>query len=504
MAFTDYRKRVFDDMELKPKTKALVPAGSDGQLAAVSDVAGKNLFIRKGSDLVPAVDVDSLVTNSEVITMQVNPATGTSPPVGTVVHNQAEYDALGYDLLYVQDAVDILPALLTFSVRAELAGGNHLPKPGSGGDVGFDMVFNLVNADVHHNGKTFSTEASMNFSGGSIFFIGVDKTIIDAEQAGTSTSTTIVRTSGTWTAHAHRGKFALILTGAGAGSRGLILDNDTTTLYMVYPAFSSGSVTFEINEPAAELQSSGGYAAIRIKNASITVGFDSVRFGNSSTASKGLEVSGGSLYIDYSQLYLGNSASRGLNVRFYGRYASTQSFYNIVPSTNVRTGYAGVANFTGCFLYGHSSSLLQLVDGGRVGCTYLTIQGDGISPTRLIELGNGVLWPLGALTLVGTTTDTGIYLPDGAAGAVLGSGVVGTCGNAFDIRGNFDCALSWSGSGNTIGWNITRGGVVVIESPASVAATTEISIDGITHPYSDIPNSGDGLEGQYGSRILRK
>jgi hypothetical protein len=45
----DFRKNVLTDLEVSPSTLGGAPAGADGQLVPVTDIPGKNLYVRKGA-----------------------------------------------------------------------------------------------------------------------------------------------------------------------------------------------------------------------------------------------------------------------------------------------------------------------------------------------------------------------------------------------------------------------------------------------------------------------
>jgi hypothetical protein len=52
----DFRKNVLTDLEVSPSTLGGAPAGADGQLVPVTDIPGKNLYVRKGGVLVPVIE----------------------------------------------------------------------------------------------------------------------------------------------------------------------------------------------------------------------------------------------------------------------------------------------------------------------------------------------------------------------------------------------------------------------------------------------------------------
>ena len=58
----DPRKYVLGDLEVTPRALTSVPAGSDGQLVPITDQTGKNLYVRKGGNLVPVIDTSACAT----------------------------------------------------------------------------------------------------------------------------------------------------------------------------------------------------------------------------------------------------------------------------------------------------------------------------------------------------------------------------------------------------------------------------------------------------------
>jgi hypothetical protein len=265
-----------DGLVATPSTLAGAEVLADGQLAPVTDQPGVNLYVRKGGVLVPAVTT-ALEVNSE-INMTVDPSTGVSPPSGTVVHSQADYDALGAPLLYIQDAIDILPLVLNSNIRINLAAGEHLAKSGAGGTGNQTRCcIQLVRGAMSHkHGAYNSTLTSPSNQNAYLYITGTTSTVVYAEEAGTTSGAELTRTSGSWTAGELRGKFVIIVTGAGAGLKYPIEENTTTMLRVAGAVFSpAGAVTFRIEEPAAViLPSSDGVT----RNANPGLRFDGSPF----------------------------------------------------------------------------------------------------------------------------------------------------------------------------------------------------------------------------------
>lgn len=199
------------------------------------DVAGSMKF----SDALAGITALSLLkapANTEAITMGVDPSGGTSPPDGTLVTSQAEYDALGYSLKYADDVFRILPPFLAFNVTVNLVAGTYLVPAGRTRMMQWPRPMCWPGA-LAKPSVTFQNTTNW--------------TQIEAAQAGTRQYWRITRTSGTWTAHEHRGRFMRVVSGPGAGSLYPIGDNTTTYLELAGPRVPSPqSITFDIVEPA--------------------------------------------------------------------------------------------------------------------------------------------------------------------------------------------------------------------------------------------------------------
>lgn len=252
---------------IAPKTLATVPVLPDGQIAAVTDQPGVNLMVRKGGVLVPAVDARAISSLSD-INMAVDYATGTSPPYGTMVRNQAEYDALGITLKYPQDALDILPPILNHRAVVALAAGNHYAKDASSGR-GDGAVIDTFHMPItygpsdHYPALILSpTPAGITHG---VRFVG-STTTIEAGIAGTWTtgipgSNLFTRSSGTWVPDELKGKRLSITSGAGAGSIRVIISNTTNTLMVASNVTAGGAAvisTFSLASILVPRLSPGG------------------------------------------------------------------------------------------------------------------------------------------------------------------------------------------------------------------------------------------------------
>jgi hypothetical protein len=242
-------KKRFKQAEIVPSAFGSVSAGLDGQVIPVTDKNGTHLFVRIGGSLVPATDVTKVLDGDRTgfVRMTVDAATGVSPPEGTVIYSQADYDAFGAPLLYPQDAIDILPPIRNFTPVISVAGGTYLSRPPRNA-YDYSELFNLENRVF--SGRHRGYDVDYNFSG-IIYVTGLDNTLVYSTISGTASGYTITRASGTWVAGELRGKFALIISGPGAGSKFVIDNNTTNVLTIAGWPLTGGSVTFQIVVPAA-------------------------------------------------------------------------------------------------------------------------------------------------------------------------------------------------------------------------------------------------------------
>jgi len=500
-----------------PKTLATVPVLGDGQVQTVTDVRGMPLFVRKAGQLTPASGVMAL---DEVISMEVNSATGTSPPAGTIITSQAEYDALGYDLLYPQDALDILPPILQNRVMIKLKAGTHLAKPDSY-SPGLSSMFAMSSKMLAcPDGVLDFTSPSLVKD---IIFYSDDSTIQDAEQSGTVASTyEITRTSGTWTIDAHKGMFCLFKTGVNAGTKTVIRSNTATKLITEGPALIAGVCTFEIITPAAILVGSsdgvtpcnyglifagditGGYGSL------VGINFHNIQFGNTSFPCLNSVIAGGVAVTMMGCRMLQNDWS-GWQVSL-GQLYFGAGYWNVV-TLPYPSGYPALSIWAGGYAVIQSSFVelvcpgLTFVDcaGGTFATWYSTLQAlvaHGATPVLQFRRG-GVYEPQGHHRIDGAGVAIGVSVEDGGDISSYMNLDIDNCLTAYNCRQGRLIISNGAGSNNTNGFVLTQGGSIQVYNPAGLAATNPISIDGVNHPYSDLANVGDYIIGQHGSKIGR-
>jgi len=454
------------------------------------------------------------VATQENILMRVDPVGGTSPAIGTVVTTQAEYDALGADLKYVQDVYRILPLVLNHVIRARLAAGTHSPAP-----TNFWAALGIPNY------ATTITDFIYLYEGGRFYFQGVTFeaetiTTVEASQPGTNTPRTgnrgslLQRSAGTWTPDEHKGKWCYILTGAGAGLKRAIVSNtaDTLTLTGENPA---GACTFSIVYPNVTIDTSGSVSYLLYSNgytSNIIHSFYEILF----DAEKPVFVDE-QLYFFQCRFRFDTSGS-GLFVlpdsdEYFEAcifYADTtgDARYMVVVEKNV------TASLYGCYLYGKM---------GHWGYPFILVQGFGEMnlTTTFLEMIGGVTNPIIELfssNMRNATNDGNVLLGDGACTGVRLAGTVGLildeggleisgCGIGLDLQaGQVDVdGLATGAVACGVGIKVSAGARVLITDPQLLTATTELEIDGNTEDYVDVLGAvGDGLEGQYGSEIIRK
>ena len=504
-------------LEVDPTTLASVPTGNAGQVAPVSDQGMHRLFVRNVDDmLVPA----TAVATTTPITMEVDYTLGTSPDAGTVVTSQAEYDALvaGFTnpyLKYPQDGVDILPSVIRQRVEIHLGAGLHYAKPDSFYNPGMSATLVLGDKIFDYTGIGYRNAA---FAANPVIaFIG-DMEEVEAEQGGTASNSpkTILRNSGTWTIDEHKGKYASIITGAGAGNIYLIESNTADILHVVAYSVSTGTCTFEIVTPVTIWQNGDyGFWTDRI-GAIGALEFTDIQFGTpavpllySTMASTNMRFTRCPWYeagtVAYSPYFM-----FGGRVEFYSCYLRWDSHYGVWLEGKVRTIMCLVAP-------AHDQARDDI---GAINCisqygvsefysSYSVIEAVGTFARQLLATNGGALDLDGGVVLRGNGLATAIAVDAGrgskAGGELTMSGPqLNDWGTAVRVYpGGKVRVHSVSGSGNATAWKLEGGAFVVGPDPTTLGGTTEIDIDGNIHDYTDVPSAGDWIEGAGGSRFIR-
>jgi len=493
-----------------PKTLATVPVLGDGQIASVTDRGPVSLVVRKGGSLVPALTVET----SGQINLTVDYATGASPPAGTTVTTQAEFDALGAPLKYAQEALEILPTTRGALVKVELLAGIQYAKP----DIyGFGYTSGLYYQGQAGKAKKLVSDDPSYYAGRTIVFWGEDAEA-EADQAGTvSVNRLVTRSTGTWTVDQHRGKTCLFTTGANAGTRGVIAANSTTALTLAGYSYTGGACTFTIVEPAATLvdhsygAADGAGLCIEGPGTGI-LQFNNLKFGNTTDRiSWGIQsIRNAVIQFNGCMLFIQAPGAHASNLT-YTDATFWQSSIDMDADYGFLFGASAFAFISGCLIYGVSRGygLLGGVSGGifDIRCSFVRA-----APTMASTLPLLFVWDTAAIIEdvfldggLANTQGLSVGTPIGPGSVDVGGPVITNCSIALlATRGSTIAVSSVSGSSNGVGFQVDDG--ALISAPITIsglAATNPIVLDGTTFQYSDIPNLGDWIEGPSGSRIIR-
>jgi hypothetical protein len=517
-SITDPRKLKQGDLEVTPRTVVGAPAGSDGQIVPVTDNPGVHLMVREGGVLVPVVEVSTPIGNQtlEPIIMRVDPVAGVSPAAGIKVVDQAGYDALGGDLLYAQDAIDILPDILMYNVVVTLAAGTHGVKPGSGGSFpGRDKIIAVperIKSGMPSSALVLDFVNNRFWFG--LHFEGEDITIIDASQSGTVSSDgyIVTRDTGTWTAHEHRGRLIQIDSGAGAGNLMPILDNTATTLELG-DASTAGTMAFTIYEPSAVLDGAGSFIAIdlaaTVGESAIHTVLYNVKVGTETSpmwiTCYAFLVTVYSMYFlsDYSSLNrFGLMRTVDCSFRFLGvtvpfaldghamwfAWGCAMSGYGSSPFITVNNG--GILYFL--------ENALLAESGHGAGVPLINIESFGQldADYHLRLFGNGICDLLRVRGVPSLNNATGRNVPltlKNAVNAIVFDGGVSEILPVFSV----------APTGITNGWVLQNGAQVQTKNPTDMVATNLAIIDGETFTSADFSAVGDAVVGRYGSSMTR-
>ena len=200
----------------------------------------------------------------EDMTWTLDPVTGVSPPIGTIIETQAQFDALGAPLLYGNDVERIRPYWCNHNIIVLCAAGTIAAHGGLDFGPGYgDFILSQRGPAVNRDGVYDFTRSGGPASWwgaypSTIVFAGTTVDI-DASVAGTfsrdarTRQHTFTRTAGTWTAGALVGKWCEILTGPLAGTFNPIRSNDAGS-FMIPGDADPGAVTVRIYELATHVE----------------------------------------------------------------------------------------------------------------------------------------------------------------------------------------------------------------------------------------------------------
>lgn len=518
----DLRSFSTPSVELDPVELSSAVAGNDGQLVVTTDQGKKRLWVREGGALEPAIeteyepgDVLGAISTKEDFTITVDYVNGIVPPDGTIVTNQAEYDALGGSIKYLQDAFYIIPLILDHWVTINLVAGNHYAKPGTGGTSTAALLYQqyLKRAKGSH------VDSSKLVRYPCVMILGAVNNVYSGI-SGVSTNYGFTRDSGTWTAGELVGKRLLIESGAGAGAEVLIYENDETTLKVASKLTSVGTCTVSIQENASNFiplydgvgspLTYGFYGLhLGIAQNSAHTEYRHINFG-SATDRLGSVGFFPCMYTRYCTFYFSSIVNCAFDTSFF--YHNHFDFNGSIPRMQNASGAGGA--FTGCLWTGSPYGRFFWISGNvarpisLVDCVFI--------PDSVVEIltidDSGCLALSGKCIFAGTGSCTGLTIRQNypfVSGKVWfpNTTVIKNCSIAIRVQACFDSvqiqAFSAESTGNTVGIEVRNGSRCHVRYPENLQATHEINLDGVYYNYSDIPNAGDTLIGQYGSMIKK-
>jgi hypothetical protein len=518
-------KQRFNDLELTPSILSSVPAGSNGQLAVVTGQGFRKLFVRESSVLVPAIQSHLGILNDDVIEMWVNPSTGQDPPAGTKVFTQADYTALGYKLKRPQNAIDILPPFSKGPVVIHLEAGEHLAGVNNTGYTGSSCMLAVGSGCDSLDGREWSMRSEMSYTN-SIIFTGDSDTEVYAAEGGTTSGFVLTRTTGTWAVNELVGKFVYIVSGAGAGRKAVIESNTTNTLTVLYPFSPTGAVQFKVVTPAAVWLPSMTGSSQDVWDGLVLrhnkyLYFNNIAFGKTAMKccyikmqgiSEGTSLAGTAFQLCQfimEELY----ATSPLYIMSKTNF--TECYINFNALRGIAVAWT-IPMFQRCLIEGKASNytqplggLISAIERAHVVLYYVTIR--TLHPTNadvLIKCSNySSVLLLTAVTLTGNGNSTGVLvMNDGDNNlSMTGTVTMNNCAKGFDISSNRAFLRGGAFVGNSIGvgWTLDRGATIFVSDLSTLGGTTNISLDGTTYAYTDIPNDGDTLIGTRRSQIIR-
>lgn len=463
------------------------------------------------------------------IEVNLDPVSGTSPPASTVIRNQAEYDALGYNLKYLQDVPRIIPPTLTTRVLANMGPGTYLNTPLNpfyAPEFGSDAQLSVNNLLLNHRGSLFLNSPETYFRRG-IAYVGTDVTEVQPEITGNIvTNNTLLRTdAGTWVVDEHLGRSVLVESGSSAGEKRRVESNTTNTLTLVGGGLSTtGACSFKLVEPAAVVLDStdgvtrnGARINFSLNDPGATALFNNVQFGTPSIPIYGMDSVGQSRFLLINCVVHAASSGFWLVVG-YGGGAVSECYIN-----NLNSYPPAIAPSPNGFFIGDT-----VIDGNpRSGWGHLTLTANNSITIRnstiiasapgnnnhLIGLRSNCTVELeNRIRLKGNTNFNGIHLSyDAGASTTLITDEpadiqINDCESAILAQAGANIVIEddIAGTGNAVAWEIEDGASVVVPDPTGLGGVVELRIDGEDFTYAQVvPSSGDLFVGQKGSRFLK-
>lgn len=464
--------------------------------------------------------------------MTLTPSTGTSPPDGTIVTSQADYDALGYDLKYAQDVPEILPNIVNDNIIVDINGGTVLAKPNAqfyAPAFGSPALF-FFNGDINsHRRSLFTPNTEVFFRNTSLAFLGKGSTEIVSSSSGVSTTNTITDGSASWANDEHVGRFAEILTGPAAGEKRPIEANSATVLTVVGSGFSSaGSVTYRIVEPATVFLDSvdgvtpngPGMRIVKIGEESFII-FDNIKFGSQALPIKNVQLraeAGARIVFNDCMFVAKDSSNWWLRLTGLGGITFQNCSMRNESGRGITNAGATQIFFLNCLLCGKpgsNKSFVEATNGAVIFFRNTSFKslGTGTDLTHIQFAGTGRIELEDRIRIYGASGWKGVAAvnEDGAGGyiTVVASEEdleIDSCDYAVFVDTGFFISFQGdpTGIGNGTAWRLDDGATARCTDPTGLTAITDIELDGESLSYSEaVPTSGSVIVGQRLSRFIR-
>lgn len=461
------------------------------------------------------------IATTEDMAWTVDYATGVSPPAGTIITTQAQFDALGAPLRYIQEVADIRPQYIDHVVTVSVLSGNQYAKPGTVPPLGA-ILYDYAPMFVSHKTPGFKVGAPFPFSFPGIYFVGATSDI-DASVAGTLTvgdgESTFTRTAGTWTASALVGKRIDITSGVGAGTKAVIVANTTTELTVQTEASgSSGAATVRTYQLDTVMIPTEGPAGSPV--------FQSLLLGNQVSnpswvpyAFIDIQLTRATdftlLGVSNHQTWFYHSDVNAVSIDFTGLTRATFGGCNV----NLISFGTGKINFTGpvgkftindtWFQGGNAlGNFITMADKPSVVMISTRITPQPTFAGFCVTLMNGAILDLenGSIRIEGNGSSSGIMLQDtGGTNIVDDSGflIIDNSVVAFQVDKGFLRIDGLAGSGNDLVYKVLSGSDVGFSRSAHTCTGTDFAeLGGTLYAESNWTTSGDEVIGSDGSRLL--
>jgi hypothetical protein len=452
-------------------------------------------------------NIKSFTATKEDMNWVVDYVNGVSPPDGTVITTQAEYDALGYPLKYVQDYARIVPDAIAHRIIVDCVAGNHYSRPGTEplyGGVFLSVAHRLLAARAGNVDSTKALRAAGVMFRGVRLYVHEDVAVTIASGA---TGTTVTRSAGTWDADLAN-KTVVVTSGTGLGQRAKIVSR-TDTVLTCAGKLTAGSVTVSVYDcatkwiPSADGGTTFQTYALNVGTTPFSdtgITFEDLQIGSTShpcyfaTIGKiifnGCNLHGSlsntakasELYFNYSYLEVPVALWNGMVLGCHSSLKSSIVYGNAGDGHLVWFYPGTVHNIEGCYFIPETSYAGVVLDS-----YYAELVDFGGHPSFI----NGNTLCTGVKVQKNSTlVDTDIlYLVDCA----IGHHQVGC---SLNISG-------YKGSGNALIFKLEGGAQLYYNySTTVVTGTLWSNIDGTDYAASNFAARGDTVTGAYGAMAL--